>query len=60
VPDRLLGAEGLRVRRGEGERGGQRHLKVQLPGLTAYEATRQLRADPATARTPVVAVTALV
>ena len=33
-------------------------MDVQLPGMTGYEATRRLKADPATAAIPVVAVTA--
>jgi two-component system, cell cycle response regulator DivK len=33
-------------------------MDVQLPGMTGYEATRQLKADPATAAIPVVIVTA--
>ena len=31
---------------------------VQLPGLSGYEATRQLKADPRTAHIPIVALTA--
>jgi two-component system, cell cycle response regulator DivK len=34
-------------------------MDVQLPGMTGYEATRRLKADPATAAIPVVVVTAL-
>jgi CheY-like chemotaxis protein len=33
-------------------------MDVQLPGMTGYEATRRLKADPRTADIPVVAVTA--
>ena len=33
-------------------------MDVQLPGITGYEATRCLKADPATAAIPVVALTA--
>jgi two-component system cell cycle response regulator DivK len=33
-------------------------MDVQLPGITGYEATRRLKANPATAAIPVVAVTA--
>lgn len=33
-------------------------MDFQLPGMTGYEATRQLKADPTTARIPVVALTA--
>ncbi|MBI4840469.1 MAG: response regulator [candidate division NC10 bacterium] len=34
-------------------------MDVQLPGMTGYEATRHLKADPATAAIPIVALTAL-
>lgn len=34
-------------------------MDVQLPGMTGYEATRHLKADPVTAAIPVVALTAL-
>jgi CheY-like chemotaxis protein len=33
-------------------------MDVQLPGMTGYEATRHLKADPRTAKIPVVALTA--
>ncbi|MBI3007501.1 MAG: response regulator [candidate division NC10 bacterium] len=33
-------------------------MDMQLPGLSGYEATRQLKANPATAAIPVVALTA--
>jgi two-component system cell cycle response regulator DivK len=33
-------------------------MDVQLPGMTGYEATHHLKADPATAAIPVVALTA--
>lgn len=33
-------------------------MDVQLPGMTGYEATHRLKADPATAPIPVVALTA--
>ena len=33
-------------------------MDVQLPGRTGYDATRQLKGDPATAAIPVVALTA--
>jgi two-component system cell cycle response regulator DivK len=35
-------------------------MDIQLPGINGMEALRQLRADPACARTPVVAFTASV
>ena len=33
-------------------------MDLRMPGLDGWEATRQLKADPATAKVPVVAVTA--
>jgi two-component system cell cycle response regulator DivK len=33
-------------------------MDVELPGMTGYEATRRLKADPATAAIPVVILTA--
>jgi two-component system cell cycle response regulator DivK len=33
-------------------------MDLQIPGIDGFEATRQLKADPATAGIPVVAVTA--
>ena len=33
-------------------------MDVQLPGMTGYEATRKLKANPTTATIPVVALTA--
>lgn len=64
----LLEAEGCRVLtattadEGIGLVAAQRpHLilmDIQLPGKTGYEATRQLKADPATAAIPIVALTA--
>ncbi len=35
-------------------------MDIQLPGITGIEAFRQIRADPRTARIPVVALTASV
>lgn len=39
------------------ERPGLILMDVQLPKLSGIEATRQLRADPATAATPIIAIT---
>lgn len=33
-------------------------MDVHLPGMSGYEATQQLKADPVTARIPILAVTA--
>lgn len=33
-------------------------MDLQLPGMTGYEATRRLKADPSTAAIPVLAITA--
>jgi len=33
-------------------------MDIQLPGMSGHDATRRLKADPATARIPVVALTA--
>jgi len=33
-------------------------MDLQLPGMTGYEATRRLKADPSTATIPVLAITA--
>ncbi len=33
-------------------------MDVQLPDMTGYDATRRLKADPATAAIPIVAITA--
>jgi len=52
------GEEGLRLAR-------ERHpalilMDIQLPGISGIEALQQLRADPLTSPTPVIAVTASV
>jgi two-component system, cell cycle response regulator DivK len=39
------------------ERPGLILLDVQLPKLSGFEATRRLRAEPATAATPIIAIT---
>lgn len=56
----ILSAEtaeaGLRLARAE--RPDLILMDVHLPGVTGYEATRRLKADPATAAIPVVALTA--
>jgi len=39
------------------ERPGLILMDVQLPKLSGFEATRRLRADPATADTPIIAIT---
>ena len=48
--------EGLRL--ATAERPDLVLMDVELPGMTGYEATRRLKADPATATIPVVAFTA--
>ncbi len=65
---RLLERRGFSVITGEnGEQGLQLCrerlpdlvlMDVGLPGIDGYEATRQIKADPRTARIPVVALTA--
>jgi len=64
----LLGAAGCQVlsassaevglRLAEVERPDLILMDLQLPGMTGYEATRRLKADPTTASIPVVALTA--
>jgi two-component system cell cycle response regulator DivK len=54
----VTGEDGVRLAR-------ERHpalvlMDIQLPGISGIEALRQLRADPATAAIPVIAVTASV
>jgi two-component system cell cycle response regulator DivK len=39
------------------ERPGLILMDVQLPKLSGFEATRRLRAEPATAATPIIAIT---
>jgi two-component system, cell cycle response regulator DivK len=39
------------------ERPGLILMDVQLPRISGFEATRRLRADPATADTPIIAIT---
>ncbi len=39
------------------ERPGLILMDVQLPKISGFEATRRLRADPATADTPIIAIT---
>jgi two-component system cell cycle response regulator DivK len=39
------------------ERPGLILMDVQLPKISGFEATRRLRADPATAATPIIAIT---
>jgi CheY-like chemotaxis protein len=48
--------EGLRL--ATAQRPGLIFMDGQLPGMTGYEATRRLKADPATATIPTVAFTA--
>lgn len=51
-------AQGLRV--AATERPDLILMDLHLPGMTGYEATRRLKADPATAVIPVIALTAQV
>jgi two-component system cell cycle response regulator DivK len=49
------GEAGVEVARAE--RPGLILMDVQLPRISGFEATRRLRADPATADTPIIAIT---
>ena len=46
-----------RVQMALAERPGLIFMDVQLPKLSGFETTRRLRADPATADTPIIAIT---
>lgn len=50
------GAEGLALARREGP--ALILMDMSLPGIDGWEATRQLKADPATSRIPIIALTA--
>ncbi len=52
APDGEAGVQMARA-----ERPGLILMDVQLPKLSGVEATRRLRADPATAGTPIIAIT---
>jgi len=54
----VTGEDGVRI--AKEQRPALVLMDIQLPGINGIEALRQLRADPATASIPVIAVTASV
>jgi len=58
VLEAVTGEDGVRI--GKEKQPDLVLMDIQLPGINGIEALRQLRADPALAKTPIVAFTASV
>jgi len=55
IIEATTGIEGVAV--AKAERPDLILMDIQLPGIDGYEAARQIKADPANQRTPIIAVT---
>ncbi len=55
VIEATTGTDGVSV--AKAERPDLILMDIQLPGIDGYEAARQIKADPSTERTPIIAVT---